>query len=127
VIGTLAKHLLVEYHGCDAAVLGDLEAVRRLMREAALAAGATPVAEVFHPYRPQGVTGVIVIEESHFSVHTWPECGYVAVDFYTCGQCVPERADQVLRAGFKADRAEVLLVRRGLCQKSGSFAVERSA
>jgi S-adenosylmethionine decarboxylase len=127
VVGTLAKHLLVEYHGCDPAVLGDLEAVRQLMREAALAAGATPVAEVFHPYRPQGITGVIVIEESHFSVHTWPECGYVAVDFYTCGQCVPERADQVLRAGFRAERAEVLLVRRGLREESGSFSVERSA
>jgi S-adenosylmethionine decarboxylase len=125
VIGTLAKHLLVEYHGCDRAILNDLDAVRVLLRRAAVAAGATVVAEVFHPYRPQGVTGVVVIEESHLCVHTWPECGYAAVDFYTCGDCVPERADAVLREGFKAERAEVLLVRRGLRAPEGSFSVER--
>jgi S-adenosylmethionine decarboxylase proenzyme len=127
VVGTLAKHLLVEYHGCDTRVLDDLDAVRRLMRRAAEAARATVVAEVFHPYRPCGITGVIVIEESHFAVHTWPECGYAAVDFYTCGECVPELADAVLREGFRAARAEVLLVRRGLSADTGSISVEAPA
>lgn len=127
MVDTLAKHLLVEYHGCDVLVLNDLDAVRSLMRRAAEAARATVVAEVFHPYRPCGVTGVIVIEESHFAVHTWPECGYAAVDFYTCGECEPELADQVLRAGFRAQRAEVLLVRRGLRSDSGSIAIEAPA
>jgi S-adenosylmethionine decarboxylase proenzyme len=108
-------------------VLNDLDAVRTVMRRAARAAGATVVAEVFHPYRPQGVTGVLVIEESHFSVHTWPECGYAAVDFYTCGECRPERADEVLREGLRAERAEVLLVRRGLASERGSIAIEPEA
>lgn len=124
VVGTRAKHLLIEYHGCDCSVLNDLDAVRALMRRAAEAAGATVVAEVFHPYRPHGITGVIVIEESHFSVHTWPECGYAAVDFYTCGDCVPERADAVLREGLRAERAETLLVHRGLEAPSGSIAID---
>lgn len=123
MVDTLAKHLLVEYHGCDCAVLDDVDAVRAIMRRAAEAAGATVVAEVFHPYRPQGVTGVLVIEESHFSVHTWPECGYAAVDFYTCGACEPERADMVLREGLRAERAEALLVRRGLRAEASSFAI----
>ena len=123
MVGTRAQHLLVEYHGCNCAILNDVDAVRALLRRAAEAAGATVVAEVFHPYRPQGVTGVVVIEESHLSVHTWPECGYAAVDFYTCGDCVPERADEVLRAGFEAERAEVLLVHRGLESPDGSIAV----
>lgn len=127
VVGTLAKHLLVEYHGCDTTILNDLEAVRALMQRAARAAGATVVAEVFHPYRPAGITGVLVIEESHFSVHTWPECGYAAVDFYTCGECEPERADAVLRDGLRAERAEVLLVRRGLATPGASLAVEQTA
>ncbi len=126
-LDTLAKHLLVEYHGCDRGLLNDLEAVRRIMRRAARAAGATVVAEVFHPYRPQGVTGVLVIEESHFSVHTWPECGYAAVDFYTCGECAPERADQVLREELGAERAEVMLVRRGLRAETGSIAIDSAA
>ena len=127
MVGTRAKHLLVEYHGCDRAVLDDLEAVKALMRKGAEAARATVVAEVFHPYRPCGITGVIVIEESHFAVHTWPECGYAAVDFYTCGDCEPELADAVLRAGFRAERSEVLLVHRGLRKDSGSIAIAQAA
>ena len=124
MVGTRAKHLLVEYHGCDRRLLNDVGAVSALMRRAAEAAGARVVAEVFHPYRPQGVTGVLVIEESHFSVHTWPECGYAAVDFYTCGDCVPENADEVLRQGLGAERMEVLLVRRGLTDEPRSMRVE---
>jgi len=114
VIGTKARHLLVEYEGCDAVLLDDLDRVREILREAAEAAGATVVAEAFHRYRPQGVTGVLVIEESHLSVHTWPEHGFAALDFYTCGDCVPERADAVLRRELGATRAEVMLVERGL-------------
>ncbi|MCA9591679.1 MAG: adenosylmethionine decarboxylase [Myxococcales bacterium] len=114
MISTRARHLLAEYHGCDCTTLNDVEKVRALMRRAAEAAGATVVAEVFHEYRPQGVTGVVVIEESHLSVHTWPECGYAAVDFYTCGESIPERADAVLREGLSAEQAEVMIVDRGL-------------
>lgn len=121
MIGTRAKHLLVEYEGCDPEILDDLPRMTQLMRQAAAAAGATVVAEAFHRYRPQGVTGVLVIEESHFSVHTWPEHGYAALDFYTCGDCQPERADEVLRAALGAKRAEVALVERGLRLESGSM------
>jgi S-adenosylmethionine decarboxylase len=123
VVGTRARHLLAEYHGCELALLNDVDAVRALMRRAALAAGATVVAEVFHPYRPHGVTGVLVIEESHFSVHTWPECGYAAVDFYTCGDCRPELADEVLREGLQCARSELLVVERGIEGPEGSLKV----
>ncbi|MBI3205847.1 MAG: adenosylmethionine decarboxylase [Myxococcales bacterium] len=126
MVGTHAKHLLVEYEGCDCAVLDDLDQVRRLMRAAAEAAGATVVAEAFHRYRPQGVTGVLVIEESHFSVHTWPEHGYAAIDFYTCGDCRPELADQLLRQGLGAKRAEAALVERGLRLPGGSMRFSRA-
>lgn len=112
---------MVEYDGCDKLILDDLERMKAVMREAALAAGATVVAEAFHRYRPQGVTGVLVIEESHFSVHTWPEVGYAALDFYTCGDCQPERADEVLRRALRATHAEVALVERGLRLATGSM------
>lgn len=120
---TSAKHLLVEFYGCDRAVLDDREGIGQLMRRGAEAAGARVVAEVFHPYAPHGITGVVVIEESHFSVHTWPEAGYAAVDFYTCGDCQPERALGVLREGLGADRIEVMTVQRGLGEPRGSIRV----
>lgn len=114
----------MELHGCDGARLDDFDRVRGLMLEAASAAGATVVNEVFHRFSPQGVTGVVVVEESHLSIHTWPEHGYAAVDFFTCGDCVPERAKDVLRAGLLADRADVLTVVRGVESAQPSMRLE---
>ncbi len=111
---TRSRHLLVEYHGCNAALLDDVKGVEALMKVAAKAAGTTIVTSVFHPFAPQGVSGVVVIEESHLSIHTWPEHGYASVDFFTCGDGSPERAHEVLREGLEATRAEVLVVERGL-------------
>ena len=84
------------------------------MREAAIAAGTTVVSCVFQPFDPQGVTGVVVVEESHLSIHTWPEYGYAAVDFFTCGDGVPEAAHRVLFDGLLAQRAEKMYVERGM-------------
>lgn len=106
-------HLLAEYHGCDPGLLDDVEAVSALMSRAAEAAGATVVASTFHRFSPQGVTGVAVLEESHLSIHTWPEHGYAAVDFFTCGECTPGRAHELLSEELGAERAEVMEVRRG--------------
>lgn len=111
---TYGRHLLAEYHGCDGALLDDEKAIEAAMRRAADAAGATVVAAVFHRFAPQGVSGVLVIEESHLSIHTWPETGYAAVDFYTCGDCVPRFGHDVLRGALAAARSEVLEVDRGL-------------
>lgn len=116
---TKARHLLAEYHGCDVGLLGDVDGVRALLEAAARAAGATVVQSVFHRFSPQGVTGVVVLEESHLSVHTWPETGYAAADLYTCGDCRPEEAHRVLFAGLLAERAEVMQVARGLPEARG--------
>ncbi len=113
-MNTRGKHLLVEYWGCEADVLDDVEAVEALMKRAAEAAGATLVESVFHRFCPQGVSGVVVVEESHLSIHTWPETGYAAVDFYTCGDCEPERAHEELRRVLRPRRAEKVQVRRGM-------------
>lgn len=115
---------MVEYWGCDGEVLNDLAAVEEAMRRAAKAAGAVVVASVFQPFEPQGVTGVVVLEESHLSVHTWPEDGYAAVDFFTCGECAPERAHAILRDAFHAEESELLRVRRGQRQALHSLSVE---
>ena len=107
-------HLLLELHGCDPALLNDVARVRAALFACVEAVGATPVGEVFHAFSPQGVTGVVVVEESHFSVHTWPEHGYAAVDVFTCGACDPMRAVPAAMAGLQATRGEIARVRRGL-------------
>ena len=79
------KHILAEYFECECTYLDNEPAVRNLMREAALKTGATIVGDIFHHFSPQGVTGVVVIAESHLAIHTWPEFQYASVDLFTCG------------------------------------------
>ena len=123
-VGTEGTHLLVEYWGCDVAILDDVGAVGEALQRAAEAAGAVVVGSVVRPFSPQGVTGVLVLEESHLSVHTWPESGYAAVDLFTCGDCRPERAHVVLREAFKAMRSEMIRVARGRENAETSMQVE---
>jgi S-adenosylmethionine decarboxylase proenzyme len=107
------QHLLAEYHNCDCTVLNDRPTIEQLMKDAAVAAGAVIVNTVFHTFSPQGISGVVVIEESHLSIHTWPEYGYAAVDFFTCGECIPEQAYEILKKGLKATHGEKMLIHRG--------------
>lgn len=120
---TRGRHLLLEFRGCDAAMLDDSGALQALMERAARAARATIVNSMFHTFSPQGVTGVVVVEESHFSIHTWPEHGYVAVDVYTCGECDPERARAVLGEGLGASSTEWMLIERGTGASAGDIRI----
>jgi S-adenosylmethionine decarboxylase proenzyme len=120
-LNTRGRHLLVEYTGCAASALDDLKRIEQLMNQAVRAAGATVVASVFQPFEPHGVSGVVVIEESHISIHTWPEHGYAAVDFYTCGQADPEVANALLQAGLGATHTESMYVDRGLGVPGGNL------
>lgn len=122
---TQGRHLLVEYWGCDRRALDELGSIEALMKRAAEAAGATIVASNFHRFSPQGVSGVVVVEESHLSIHTWPERGYAAIDFYTCGNCRPEKAHAVLSDGLRPQRAERMVVHRGLRPNVPSMVIER--
>lgn len=114
VVTTAARHVLAEYRGCPADRLDDLDALERLMRAAAQAAGATVIDARFHRFAPHGVSGVLLLLESHLSIHTWPEAGYAAVDLYTCGTCDPEAAHRVLVDGLAARTSETMVVHRGL-------------
>lgn len=79
------KHILAEYFECECTYLDSEQAIREVMLEAASASGATIVGNIFHHFSPQGVTGVVVIAESHLAIHTWPEFRYASVDLFTCG------------------------------------------
>ena len=81
--------------------------VKRALLDAAAAAGATVVGEVFHKFAPQGVTGIVCIAESHISIHTWPEHAYAAVDIFTCGKNFkPMEAAHLIAETLQAQHAQ---------------------
>ncbi len=115
-MNTLGRHLIAEFYGCPYAALDDVAAMRGHLRAAAAAVGATVVGEAFHRYAPQGVSGVLLIAESHLSVHTWPEAGYVAVDIFTCGGLDPRPGFQVIGDRLGAARSRLHEIVRGLAE-----------
>ncbi len=111
----LGKHVLLELKDCDRELLNDLDRLRVLLREAAVVCGAEILGDSFHRFSPQGVSGVVVIAESHMSVHTWPEFGYAAVDIFTCGTRVkPHIAADILVKKLGSKNHVVLEIQRGI-------------
>ncbi|MBI4691803.1 MAG: S-adenosylmethionine decarboxylase proenzyme [Nitrospirae bacterium] len=111
----LGKHLLIELKDCNPEILKDLEKVRNAMVSAAKRARATIIDVSFHEFSPFGISGMVVIAESHLSIHTWPEYGYAAVDIFTCGDIIkPEAAAQFLIEKFKCKNPSVVEMKRGI-------------
>ena len=114
-MNALGKHLLLELKDCDREVLNDLSFLRDMLPTAASEAGATVLGESFHQFNPHGVSGVVIIAESHLFIHTWPECGYAAVDIFTCGDTVqPEKAAQRVIRELDAKSHSILEIQRGI-------------
>ncbi len=106
-------HLLADLSGIAPALLTDCAAIEALLRAAALAAGATILHSHFHAFGPgQGVTGVVLLAESHISIHTWPEQRFAAADVFMCGTSQPALALAVLQAALAPARCDVRMVRR---------------
>ncbi|MDB5813931.1 MAG: S-adenosylmethionine decarboxylase related protein [Rhodocyclales bacterium] len=100
---TLGQHLLLDLNGVSSALLGDTAQIENVLREAARLAGATPIHAHFHHFGPgMGVTGVLLLRESHISIHTWPEHAFAAVDVFMCGQAQPGVATAHIAAAFAA-------------------------
>jgi S-adenosylmethionine decarboxylase len=115
----LGKHLIAEFTNCDMTILNDLEQLEEFMKESIRRSGATIVKSSFHRYNPQGVSGVVVIAESHISIHTWPEYGYAAVDFFTCGESVdPYIAYEYMKEKLNSKEAHVAEIKRGIPSES---------
>jgi len=110
----LGRHVLVEFYGCDSQALNQKAQLEAVMREAAEESGATVVSTAFHLFNPHGVSGVVVIAESHLTIHTWPEYNYAAVDLFTCGDSVdPWIAFEKIRDYLKAKQMFTMEVKRG--------------
>ena len=120
---SLGRHLLLELHECSSEILNNLETVRTALVEAAKRAEATIIDVVFHEFNPFGISGVVVIAESHLSIHTWPEYRYAAVDIFSCGDALkPAEAASYLVEQFGASRASCVEVKRGVFPGSvGAF------
>ncbi len=114
-MSALGRHILAEFYGCPPEKLNDPVQIKQEMVAAALEAGAEVRETVFHQFSPQGVSGVVVISESHLAIHTWPEFGYAAVDIFTCGQTVdPWVSCDYLKQKLSAQNMTAREIKRGI-------------
>lgn len=105
-------HLLAEFW--DGKIIDDADKIKNLLVEAVRRANNTPLEFVVHKFEPQGVTGIVLLAESHISIHTWPEFNYVALDIYTCGdKSSPQKALEYLKSEFNPKRFEISRIKRG--------------
>ena len=112
---TIGHHYIAEASGCTPAIIGKVETVEQILVRAAEIAGVQVWSISFHRFNPNGVSGVVVISESHLSVHTWPEYGYAALDIFTCGDTAkPEKAVEWALRQFGATNVHITEVTRGL-------------
>jgi len=109
----LGKHIIVELHGVSSELLNDPKFLRKMLIDAAVKAGATVIGDIFHKFSPYGVTGVVVVKESHISIHTWPEFGYAALDVFTCRNIDPMVALKVILEKLKPEYHIVVQMSRG--------------
>jgi S-adenosylmethionine decarboxylase proenzyme len=124
----LGRHLIAEYVDCAPERLDDATYIEKCLLEAVRRSGATIISSVFHRYAPQGVSGVVVIAESHMSIHTWPEYNYAAVDFFTCGTAVdPYKANAYLKEMLGSSNAWVTEVSRGIPSDSDEIIQHKPA
>jgi S-adenosylmethionine decarboxylase proenzyme len=110
----LGRHILAEFFDCNPNILNNLQLIEQKMTEAAVECGATVVQKCFHMFSPHGVSGVVIIAESHLAIHTWPELGYAAVDLFTCGEtCDPKVAYAFLKKAFNSTAGSYSELKRG--------------
>jgi len=111
----LGTHLLVELRECNPDILKSLSSVKETLVTAAKEAKATIVDVSFHEFNPFGISGMVVIAESHLSIHTWPEYAYAAVDIFTCGDTIkPEEAARYLIERFESKNPSIVEMKRGI-------------
>ncbi len=111
---SLGLHIIAEFYDCDFKQLCDHAIIEKEMVTAAKKSGATIISSNFHTFNPYGVSGVVVIAESHLTIHTWPEHNFAAVDLFTCGPSIePWKAFEHLKKILNADKVETQEIPRG--------------
>lgn len=115
----LCQHTLLEFHGCNDEGIKRPATVKKFLCEAVSQGGGTIVKAVFHAFSPYGVSGVVVITESHVTIHTWPEHGYAAVDIFSCSKKLNHKVIRdLLKRSLKAKKVSGKSFRRGVLPKT---------
>ncbi len=110
----LARHLLAEYYGCDPDLLDSVSRLKDTLEDAARAAKTTIISTHLHKFAPQGVSGVVILAESHLAVHTWPEFGFASVEIFVCGdEAEPDAGHRFLQGALQPRHTVVRNVSRG--------------
>ena len=111
---TMGRHVISELWGCDFEKLNSLVQVEQIFVEAALRSGAEVREVAFHKFAPQGISGVVIISESHLTIHSFPEHGYASIDVYTCGELDPNVAANYIADALGAETRENVELPRGM-------------
>lgn len=109
----VGRHLIAECWGCNERIFSET-AIQKALEEAVRETGATLLRLFIHTFEPHGVSAVAVISESHIFIHTWPEKRYLALDAFTCGNTVPEKALEVICRYFEPQHIKSLTLVRGV-------------
>ena len=123
-ISTEGKHLLADFWQCESDILTDEVALISVLSRAAEAAGATVLTTGSHVFPEQGVTAFALLAESHLSIHTWPDRQYAGVDLYTCGNCQPDAAIDVLASALRVGKLDTKLLHRGQTLREHSISTD---
>lgn len=111
----LGRQILVEFYDCKESNINDVNFIESSLIKATKASGATIISHNFHKFSPYGVSGVVVIAESHVAIHTWPEYNYAAVDIFTCGDTIdPWIIQENLKEYFESKNVSSMEMKRGL-------------
>jgi S-adenosylmethionine decarboxylase len=106
------RHLLIDLYNCQRH--GTQEEIKQVMIDSCLATGATVLYSYLHPFTGGGISGAVILAESHQSIHTWPELGFVSLDIFVCGDCDPELALPLLLSWFQPQEKNISFHRRGV-------------
>ncbi len=119
---TIGFHYVVEAAGCDEEILQSADRIREIFLKAAKIGNMEVKASYFFKFSPTGVSGMVIVAESHISIHTWPEKRYAAIDVYTCGETAdPEKAVDYILEELKARYAHVSELKRGIEEDDETF------
>ncbi|TWI57002.1 adenosylmethionine decarboxylase [Halalkalibacter nanhaiisediminis] len=120
---TMGRHVIAELWGCNVEKLNNMSFIEQVFVDAALNAGAEVREVAFHKFAPHGVSGVVIISESHLTFHSFPEHGYASIDVYTCGDRIdPNVASNYIAEALGTTTSEVIEVPRGM----GPVKIEKS-
>lgn len=111
----LGRQVLVEFYDCESDKINDVEYIESSFLTAVQKSGATIISHNFHKFSPHGVSGVVVIAESHVSIHSWPEYNYAAIDIFTCGDTIdPWVIQEYLKEAFESKNVSSMEMKRGM-------------